>query len=193
MGKTYYETVFEGKYDIIIGMLEGFLLGSGKKWEWYPSKDSCIEAETFTDIIREWSSLKTGLHHIILEADFVNALQESLKNRSDLHYLKMKYTRSAREIKSCSFRFSASAYARKYADEIKEIMATTPDGIFLDQYNPVEEIDETVKGAILYAPVHDYTFKCSGKAIGKFDDVILFRKKLTAHPLVEVENIKLNF
>ena len=33
MGKKYYEVVFEGNYDIICGMIEGFLLAKREKWE----------------------------------------------------------------------------------------------------------------------------------------------------------------
>lgn len=37
MGKKFYEVVFEGKFDIICGMIEGFMLASGAKWDWYSS------------------------------------------------------------------------------------------------------------------------------------------------------------
>ena len=193
MEKKYYEVVFEGKFDTICGMIEGFLLGRGADWEWYSSKESGIETEAFTEIIREWASLKKGLHHLVFEEEFHNALQNSLKERGDLRHLKLKYTKSAREIRSCSFKFNANAFARKYADEIKAILSSPPPGTFLDNYNPVEEVDESVKGAALHASVHDYSFKCSGTAVGKFGEIISFRKRLAMHPLVQAESIKLNF
>lgn len=193
MEKKYYEVVFEGNFDLICGMLEGFLLGKGTKWEWYSSRESSIETETLSEAIKEWASLKTRLHHIILEEDLHNALQASLKDRGDLRYIKLKYTRSAREIKSCSFKFTANAYAKKYSEEIKSIISNAPAGLMIDDYNPVEQVDESVKGVALYAPVHDYTFKCSGNAIGRFGDIISFRKILGEHPLVEVSSVKLNF
>lgn len=193
MGKKYYEVVFEGKFDLICGMLEGFLLGKGADWEWYSSRESEIETEAFTDIIKEWASLKTRLHHIVLEAEFHNALQNTLKDRGDLRYVKLKYTRSSREIKNCSFKFTANAYAKKYGEEIKAIISAPPAGISIADYNPVEEVDKSVKGVELYAPVHDYTFKGSGTASGGFGEIIAFRKKLDDHPLVQVSSIKLNF
>lgn len=193
MEKKYYEVVFEGKFDVICGMLEGFLLGKGTNWEWYSSRESGIDTEAFSEVIKEWASLKTRLHHIILEEEFHNVLQKTLKERGDLRFLKLKYTRSAREIKSCSFRFTANAYARQYSEEIKKIFSEKPEGVMLDNYNPVEETDSSIKGVALYAPVHDYTYKCSGTAVGKFGDIIAFRKKLGEHPLVEITDIKLNF
>jgi hypothetical protein len=193
MGKKYYEVVFEGNYDIICGMIEGFLLAKGAKWEWYPSKEAGIETETFTEILKEWASLKTRLHHVILEDEFHNALQKELKERGDLKHLKLKFTRSAREIKNCSFKFTANAYAKKYGEEIKAILATPPAGVTIENFNPVEEIDKEAKGVELYAPVHDYTFSGEGDAAGEVGAIIAFRKILNDHPLVQVSSIKLNF
>jgi len=193
MEKKYLEVVFEGNFDVICGMIEGFLLGKGVNWEWYSSKESSIETETFTEIIKEWASLKTKLHHMVLEEELHNALQNTLKDRGDLRYIKLKYTRSAKEIKSCSFKFTANAYAKKYAEEIKSIISKAPASVLINNYDPIEEIDESVKGVALYAPVHDYTFKCGGTAIGKFGEIMFFRKTLNDHPLVQVSCIRLNF
>jgi len=193
MGKKYYEVVFEGNFDVICGMLEGFLLGKGAKWEWYSSKEAGIDSETFTEVIKEWASLKTKLHHIILEEEFHTTLQNTMKERSDLRHLKLKYTKSVREIKNCSFEFTANAYAKKYGEEIKAIIAAPPAGVTIENFNPVEEMDNSAKGVELYTPVHDYSFKGEGTASGEFGGIIAFRKTLDDHPLVQVSSIKLNF
>lgn len=193
MGKKYYEVVFEGKFSLICGMMEGFLLGKNKEWEWYTSRDSGVDTESFTEIIKEWASLKTRLHHVILEEEFHNALQNAVKGKGDLKYIKPDYTKSAREIKSCSFKFTAHAYAKKYGEEIKALISEAPAGVIIENYNPVEGIDEAAKGVELYAPVHDYTFRCDGTAAGEFGGIIFFRKMLNDHPLVNATNIKLNF
>ena len=193
MGKNYYEVVFEGSYNVICGMLEGFILGKNVNWEWYSSKDSGIETETFTEIIKEWASLKTRLHHIVLEEDFHNALQSSLKDRGDQKHVKLKYTKSARLIKSCSFKFTANAFAKKYGEEIKAIIAAPPAGVTIENYTPVEEMDQSAKGVELYAPVHDYTYRGEGTASGEAGAIVSFRKVLNDHPLVQVSSIKLNF
>ena len=193
MTKKYYEVVFEGNYNVICGMLEGFLLGKGKKWEWYSSKESGIESETFTEIIKEWASMKTRLHHLVLEEDFHKALQDDLKDRSDLRHLKLKYTKSAREIKNCSFKFTANAFAKKYGDEIKALIDSPPAGVSIEGYTPVEEVDHSAKGVELYAPVHDYTYRGEGVAIGEAGSIVSFRKAMDNHPLVQVSSIRLNF
>jgi len=193
MSKKYYEVVFEGNLDIICGMLEGFMLASGAKWEWYSSKDSNVETETFTDIIKEWASMKTRLHHIIMEEEFHVKLQKAVADREDLKFIKAKYTKSAKEIKNASFFFEAKAYAKKYGEEIKSILSNPPDGVTIKDYKPVETIDKDAKGTELYAPTHDYTFTAEGLAVGEFGNLLKFRKILDDHPLVAVSKIKLQF
>ncbi len=193
MKKKYYEVVFKGKLEAINGMLEGFLLGKDGDWEYYSSVESGIETRTFFESVKDLVSFKTGLQHFILEEKFHHALQKTIKEKGDHKFLKLKYIKEARNIKSSSFTFSASAYAGKYADEIKSIISAAPSGVTIEDYNPVEEIDESAKGVELYSPVHDYTFKCEGKAIGEFGDIINFRKKLNDHPLVHLSSIKLTF
>jgi hypothetical protein len=193
MEKNYYEVVFEGSYNIICGMLEGFLLGRNINWEWYSSKDSGIETETFTEILKEWASLKTRLHHIVLEEDFHNALQGAIRERGDLRHIKLKYTKSARLIKNCSFKFTANAFAKKYGEEIKSIIGSPAKGVAIEDYTPIEELDISAKGVELYAPVHDYTYRGEGTARGEAGAIIAFRKVLNDHPLVQVSSIRLNF
>lgn len=193
MSKKFYEVVFEGNLDIIYGMLEGFMLGQDGNWEWYSAKEHNIEAETFTEIIKEWASLKTRLHHIILEEEFFKKLKEASEKRGEMRFIKAKYIKSFKEIKSSSFSFEARAYAKKYGEEIKAILSKLPQGVTLEKYNPSEIIDSEAKGTELYAPTHDYTFTAEGIASGEFGEIIKLRKTLDDHPLVEVGKIKLTF
>ncbi len=193
MSKKYYEVVFEGDIEIISGMLEGFMLASGKKWEWYSGKETNIEAETLTEIIKEWASMKSKLHHIIMEEEFHLKLQQASKNMGPMRFIKPEYTKSAREIKSASFKFEGKAYAKKYGEEIKAILAAPPAGVTLEKYKPVEHIVKDAKDMELYAPEHDYTLEVEGVAIGEFGSVFEFRKKLDDHPLIEVSTVRLQF
>ena len=191
--KKYYEVVFEGKYETIWGMIEGFMLAGGGKWEFWFSRKAGIETETFAEALLEWGSLKSRLHHVIVEEDFYNDLRKKLSDRDDLKLVKAEYTKSAREIKSASFKFKAKTFAKKYGTEIKEILANPPAGITIEDYKPHETIDESAKGTELYAPDHDYTFTAEGTASGEFKSILDFRKKLDDHPLVDVSEIKLQF
>ena len=193
MGKKYYEVVFEGKFDVICGMLEGFMLASGSDWEWYSSKESSIETETLAEIIREWTVLKSRLHHVVMEEDFHLKLQKATTDRGDMRYFKPKYIRSAKKIKSAFFRFEAVAYAKKYGDEIKAIISSHPAGVVIENYSPVEQSDPSAKEGALYAPEHSYTFKCEGLAKGDTGEVLKFRKAVESHPLIKASKIKIQF
>ncbi len=193
MSKKYYEVVFEGNFDIICGMLEGFILASDKKWDWFSAKETDIETETLTEIIKEWASMKSRLHHIIMEEEFHLKLQKACTNMGALKYIRPEFTKSAREIKSASFKFDGKAYAKKYGDEIKAILTTLPSGVNLENYKPVENIVKDAKGMELYAPEHDYNFQCDGVAKGEFSGILELREKLDAHPLVEVSKMRLQF
>lgn len=191
--KKYFEIVLEGKYETIMGMIEGFLLASGKNWEWYTSRKYHIETETFAEALLEWGSLKSHIHHIILEEEFSIELQKMLEKRDDLKNLSIDYVKSRKEVKRATFKFEAKAYAKKYGDEIKNILETPREGIKLAEYKPEETIHKSAEGTELYAPDHDYIFTAEGVVTGEFKSVLDFRKILDDHPLVEVSNIRLQF
>ncbi|PKL37613.1 MAG: hypothetical protein CVV44_14810 [Spirochaetae bacterium HGW-Spirochaetae-1] len=194
MAKTYYEVVFEGHFRAITGLLEGFKLGSGKKdWTYYFSKARGIKTETFTEIILEWITLQTKMHHVVMEADFYTAFDKALGGIAESAFVSKRYIRSALKIKEASFQFVAKTYGQKYGNEIKALLKNLPSDLVLHDYNPIEKIDENAKGVELYAPEHSYTFEAMGRLAGDLGALVEFRKKLDDHPLVEVKEIILSF
>lgn len=193
MKKKYYEVVFEGKPDEISGMFEGFLIGRKAVWEWYHNKESGIESESLLKVIKEWISHKKRVTHFVLEKDFHNELEKAVSGKNDPLYNKLKFAGQSKAIKNCSFKFTANAYAKKFGDEIKDVISSCPADIIIENFSPVEEIDDSAKGVELYASTHDYTYKATGEAKGDFGSIIQFRKKLEDHPLIQVSTIKLNF
>lgn len=192
MIKKFFEVIFEGKPDIINGMIEGFILGKGVKWEWFPGSENFIETETFIQFIKELASLKPRHHYYIIEEELYNTLHKAILDAGDLVYIKMKYIKSAKLIKSSSFRFNAEAFSEKHAKEIRSLLENPPAGVTMSEYNPVEKKDKTAKGEELYAPVHEYEFKCDGQVSGEVDAIIAFRKVLESNSLINVEKIKLD-
>lgn len=192
MRKKYYEVVFEGSIKTICGMLEGFILGKDESWEWYSSKDSGVETETLAEIIREWVTLKSRFHHIVMEEKFISDFAEIISRRRDLRYIKQKYIRSARLIRSCSFKFTADTHSKNYADEIRALVITPRDGVSIENFS-IEEIDDHQENDVeFYTPVEDYEFWCEGIAVGSFGEIFSFRKRLEEHPLVKINRIRLN-
>ena len=187
----YYEVVFEGHYRAINGLLEGFRLGAGKDWNFFFSDDAGIKTETLTEIILEWITLKTKLHHVIMEEDFYKTFEKGVASVKDSELVNKKYIRSSTEIKEASVKFEAKTYGQKYGNEIKAIMNNLPDNLVMHDYNPIEKHRDDAKGAEMYAPEHDYIFEAKGRVTGPIENLATFRKKLDDHPLIAVKEIEL--
>ena len=194
--KNYYEIVFEGHYNEIKGFLEGYKLGSKKPWQYFISENNNIQTETFAEILVEWISLKHKIHHIIIEEDFYKSIEEKLSEESPLSSIKKNHLRSIKKVKDTSFTFECLTFGKKYGLEVQEILKNIPNTLKLNNYEK-EENDltgkENHKDLDLYAPEHDYMFKCNGEIAGSIENLLDFHKKLKDHPLVNVKNIKLNF
>ncbi len=195
MKKKYYEVVFEGHYRAVYGLLEGFLLASNKDWNFYFSRKNGIHQETFGELIMEWITMKARLHHVVMDGDFYDAFEGAIRNCvkcKDSKFVHLKYIRSAKEIKNAAFKFKAVTYGRKYGTEIKAIINNLPSECKLHDYNPIEkDRGEDGKGIELYAPEHDYVFECDGRVEGDVKQVIDLRKEFDDHPLIQVQDIRL--
>ncbi len=193
MSKKYYEVVIEGHYNLVFGLIEGFILGSEKDWKYWFSGDAGIIKETFSEIISEWLSIKTKLHHIIMEEELWKEFDSTLKKHPDKPKVNRKYIKSAKLIDTSRFEFKFSAYAEKYGEEIKLLIKSLPDNIILHNYNPQETINEDAKGVEMYAPEHKYVLEGSGTLEGNIEDIIQVRNKFNDNPLIETDYIKLFF
>ncbi len=188
---TYYEVIFEGHEKTIYGLLEGYLLAKNNDWHFYFSDEHGVKTETMMEVILEWISLKTKLHHVIINEEFFNELGEILKKQKDSHLSKECSIKKAQVIKKASFSFEAVTYGRKYGEELKSLLNTHPDGIIMNNYDPKETINEDGKGVEMYAPEHEYTFEASGTLEGDITNLIEYRQKLDDHPLITVHEITL--
>lgn len=187
----YYEVVLEGHEKAMHGLLEGFMLGSSVKCEYYFSSDWGIKTETLMEAILEWISLKAKLHHVVMNDSMLKALQKAVKTKKDLNVVNKDIIKSAKTIKKASFTFEAKTYGKKYGDEIKAMLKKIPKGLKLSGFKPVEQNIADAKGAELYAPDHDYIFEGEGTVTGPVKEVIQFRKQLDDYPLIKAGEIEL--
>ena len=193
MAKQYSEVVFEGHYGNIRGFIEGFIAGSGKELSFFFSDKVGVKAETMSEILKEWISLSNKIHHVVMDSELLEKIRKSLERLSDSDSLNKSSIKSAKAIKAASFKFKFSTYGRKYGEDIKKLLGKLPGGLSLKQYSPVEKVDKDAKGVELYSPAHEYTFEGTGVIAGSVDEVIAFRKVLDDHPLVDVDEINLEF
>ena len=197
MKKKYYEVVFEGHYNAIKGLLQGFKLGKNLKWNYYFSKKLGIQTETLAEKISDWATLSNKIHHVIMDADFFDQFKKAIatynKTQSkESKFVSTKYIKSTKTIKKASFEFKAKTFGKPYGEEIKDIIKKLSKNLKLANYKPVEKVNKDAKGVELYAPVHDYSFEASGTIAGDLMEVIDMHKKMDYHPLIEVSKIKLS-
>jgi len=191
MRRNYTEAIFEGDYNTVRGYIEGFVTATGKDSSFFICSDSGVEAVTLSEQIWEWVSLKTRLHHVLMEDELMDRIKAALAASGDRGQLNRIAIRSSKTVRGASFKFRFTTYGRKYAEEIKELLGRLPEEINLADYNPVEKVDEECRGGELYTPCHDYVFQGAGVISGPVNLVIPLRAALEAHPLIEAEKVRL--
>ncbi|RQW83951.1 MAG: hypothetical protein EHM79_14895 [Geobacter sp.] len=191
MGNKFTEVVFEGHYDTVRGFIEGLQDGMGTEYKFFFSSEAEIEAETFSELIKEWVFLGHKLQHVVMEDALLTKIQDVLSRKGVNDLLNSNSIKSTLCVKEASFDFKFEAFARKYADEIKGLLSNLPQGVSLHHYKPEEKIDPDAEGVELYAPAHDYIFEGKGTIIGPIEQVFPFRKLLVDHPLIKAEKIYL--
>ncbi len=194
MDKKLHEIVFEGHHNLIRGFIEGFLLSrSSDRRKYFFNRDVSIQAETLSEIIKEWVTMGTKLHHVIMEDSLFRAIKKALSRKKPGGLLDASIIKSAKAIKNAVFDFKFITYGEKYAAEVKKLIEKHPQALTLKNYNPIERIDETARGIEMYAPEHQYVFEGKGSFSGPLLKIMEYRGKLESHPLIDVSKITLIF
>ena len=87
--------------------------------------------------------------------------------------------------------FGFEAFAKRYNDEIVEVLRNLPAGLRADGFQHNVKLDPSAKGVEAYAPTHDYEAKGTGTVVGRVDLVIELKRKLRDFPLVKSDEIEL--
>ncbi|HOP39749.1 MAG TPA: hypothetical protein PLI53_01775 [Geobacteraceae bacterium] len=193
MKKVFIEAVIESHFDTARGYIEGLQDGMGTDYIFFFSSEWGIVSETFSELIKEWISLGHRLHHVILEQELFAKLENALAKKDKGALLNSSSLKSYKKVKSACFNFKFDAYARKYADEIKELILKLPEGVSLENYKPEEKINHDAEGVELYTPAHDYIFHGKGTIRGPIEKVVPIHQLLDDYPLIETEKIVLEF
>jgi hypothetical protein len=192
MGSGFVEVVFEGHYNTVRGYVEGLQDGMGTSGKFFFSAETGIEAETLSELIREWVSLGHKLHHVVMEEELFNKIRDILSKKNQDAVMAPNSIKSLKIVKGAAFAFEFEAYAQKYADEIKALLDGLPEGVSLRDYQPEEKINHEAVGVELYTPAHDYIFRGKGSIGGPVEQVIAVRNVFLGHPLVDVKKVILD-
>ena len=183
----WHAIVVEGPDALLRAFTAGFLAGRGEVREAVlHGPDVGLEAGSLGE--RLHALLHGGRHEVLLvEARLGAALASALGDQAgDLGIRVTDHT----GIASASFAFSAETPAREAASRIKAALRHVPAGVALTD-DEREEIDPDAAGLELYAPVHAYIFRASGRITGTFDGVLMMQRQLRALDFVTVERLEL--
>lgn len=193
MQRVFIEAVIESPFDTARGYIEGLQDGMRTDHTFFFCSEWGIASETFAELFKEWLSLGHRLHHVVMEEELFAKLESTLAEKDKNAIINYSSIKSTKTIKSAYFNFKFDAYARRYGDEIKELVLKLPEGVALENYKPEEKINHDAEGVELYTPAHDYIFHGKGTIRGPIDKIVPIHKILDDYPLIETEKIVLEF
>lgn len=96
------------------------------------------------------------------------------------------------EVDRGTFSFTAETYSREMADRIREaVHAHIPPGVRLEGFEESELRDPEAKGVELYSPVHDYTYKASGRFTGTPPGIFELHKRMQEIDFVKEDELRM--
>jgi len=183
---TYWEILVQGNPERCRGLLTGLALGAGSEARLFFAHDAGIRTpmgEKLMDLMH----VHAGVCHVIADSGGRKLLRSFAKTLTGLGF---KISQEKR-ILAASFEYEFQAYAKRYGDEIRALIAALPRGVKHDGDPPKETKDKGAKGVEAYSPVHDYEIKGCGTISGPVDAVVEARAALDAHPLVKAGLVEL--
>jgi hypothetical protein len=183
----WHAIVIEGPDTTLRAFTAGFLAGRGEVREAVlHGPDVGLEAGSFGE--RLHVLLHGGRHEVLLvDGRLGSPLASALAGHAD--DLGIRVADHA-VIASASFAFGAQTPSREAASRIKAALHHVPAGVTLTDVER-EEIDPDAAGMELYAPVHAYIFRASGRITGAFDGVLAMQRQLCDLDFVTVEHLEL--
>jgi len=97
-----------------------------------------------------------------------------------------------RAIREAAFAFRAEMFSRSLATAFRQALQdSVPQGTRVDDLQETEDVHPEAHGVELYAPVHDYIYRASGRVAGSFPGVVEIQRRLAEMEFVQVERLHL--
>jgi hypothetical protein len=186
---TFHEMVFHGPHDLVRGFLAGLAAGSGCGSAPRFAREESIAGHGLGAKLKELAHGQAQVCHLVLDGELRGLLKGSAKRMAAETGLAVL---SDRRIRRASFRYTFRAYAPRYGAEIRDLLASLPDGLKVVDRHVEERRDPRAVGVEVYTPAHDYEIEGSGTVVGRYDLVSAARRHLDAHPLLTAGLIELD-
>jgi hypothetical protein len=167
--------------------LLGLLLGSGSRGRILFSDESAIHIPLGERLLR-LAHLRAGACHLVTDAEGHRLIRQHAKGLSEAGLRVVE----ERKVVEGRFRYRFHAYARRYGQEIQELLDSVPAELRHEPGERRETVDPQATPTEGYAPVHDYEIEGDGTVHGaRIDLLVEARRRLDDHPLIKAEPIEL--
>jgi len=169
--------------------IDGFLAGHGDTEESVIfGADVDVEPESLGERVREL--LLAGSHIVVLAPErLATVLGDELARRGAEHGLHLE---SRRRIDAASVTVRGKAFSRSVAAKIRAALGSLPEGVRIEDREESEETHPEAHGVELYAPMHEYTYRVSGRIVGPLPGVLELRRRAKALDFVETGRLHLH-
>ncbi len=191
MAKQYKELVISAPFILVKGFLMGLVEGTGEDPVYFFSQRSGIRVETLSEGLKEWLGFE-NLVHLCVEDEFAESLKKAIENT---HQKLGMEIRSEKVIESASFEFKARFFEKQEAEHFhNRVDDQLPEGVYLDGFKEAEAEDPEHGDSMgMYTATHKFQYSGKGTIIGEFGGVVQLFHEFQKDPMVEVEQVRLNF
>ena len=183
---VWHEIIVVGGEKRLRGFVAGFVGGRALDEAILLGSDIAVEPPTLTERLRDL--VTSGARHTVLAPEVVAAQLVAALGRSgadvDLH------VDGHSEVVSASFEVSAEAFSPEVAARVQAALGEMlPPGVSVEAFKEEETTDGGSRGAELYAPSHDYTYRAKGRITGELTGVVEMHRRAEALEFVTAEPI----
>jgi hypothetical protein len=185
---VWHEVVVVGGEGSLRGFVAGFLAAGGTDEVVLFGHDIDLRATSLGERLREL--VGAGAHHVLLApAGTSQRLAAALASRGSEAELRVEHLS---EVDAAAFAFTAEAYAPDVAARIEAAFhEAIPSGVTVEAFREEERTDHGARGAELYAPSHDYTYRAKGRVAGALSGVLELHRRAQELDFVKAEAITL--
>ena len=185
----WYEIAVYGREDVVRAFVAGFLAARGEREGLVLCGSKLdLEPESLGERLKEL--FVAGSHAVLLAPEPpAGALADALVEGGSGVGMRLE---RRREVRAAAFTFHAEMFSRALADGLRQALhASVPEATRVEDLTETEEVHPEARGVDLYAPVHDYIYRASGRIGGPFPGVVEMRRRLADMEFVDVGGLHL--
>ena len=186
----WHALVVEGPAHAARGFVAGFVAAGGGKGGAIFGSDVDLEEQHESLGARLRALFRAGTHEVLLvPAELAAPLADGLRANGEDAGLRLA---GSHVVVRASVGFRVEVFSRELAQEIRQDLLTVlPEGVRLEGLAEKEEIEPDARGPELYAPLHAYTFRASGRFAGTLPGVLEMHRRAQTREFVTVGQVHL--